>query len=192
MPNKEERARIFRRMDYNGNGVLSLAEIDKAVIELWPQLDNKKVLMRAYKAADVNGDGFIGRREFRLLLQYMLYFHRLWDRFDAIDTDHDHRLTLSEFTNGCSSLGIPVSEDEAASAFAQMDRDNGGVVRFIEFCVWCARYVVNEQQPPQERAAARPSPARARGAAASAPAQASAEQETRQRGRYREYRRVTK
>ena len=113
MPNKEERARIFRRMDYNGNGVLSLAEIDKAVVELWPQLNNKQVLMRAYQAADVNGDGLIGRREFRLLLQYVLYFHRLWDRFDAIDTDHDHRLTLSEFTNGCSLLGIPVADSEA-------------------------------------------------------------------------------
>ena len=74
MPNKEQRARLFRRMDYNGNGVLSLAEIDKAIIELWPQLNHKQVLMMAYHAADVSGDGFIGRREFRLLVKYLVYF----------------------------------------------------------------------------------------------------------------------
>ena len=36
MPSKQERAKLFRRMDANGNGGLSLAEIDKAVLELWP------------------------------------------------------------------------------------------------------------------------------------------------------------
>ena len=34
MPSKEERDDAFRRMDYNGNGTLSLAEIDKAVVEV--------------------------------------------------------------------------------------------------------------------------------------------------------------
>eukprot|EP01043_Picozoa_sp_COSAG02_P052181 COSAG02_NODE_5585_length_4212_cov_3.607829_1_plen_305_part_00 len=198
MPNKEERARIFRRMDYNCNGVLSLAEIDKAVVELWPQLNNKQVLMRAYQAADVNGDGLIGRREFRLLLQYVLYFHRLWDRFDAIDTDNDHRLTLSEFTNGCNSLGIPVADNEAASVFAEIDTDNGGVVRFTEFCLWCARYTVaNEQQ--QGPGAGHSSPARARRPGLASPSMSPAGpgtvgggQEPRQRGRYGQYRRVRK
>jgi Ca2+-binding EF-hand superfamily protein len=200
MPNKEERARIFRRMDYNGNGVLSLAEIDKAVVELWPQLNNKQVLMRAYQAADVNGDGLIGRREFRLLLQYVLYFHRLWDRFDAIDTDHDHRLTLSEFTNGCSLLGIPVADNEAANVFGEMDTDNGGVVRFTEFCVWCARHTVaNEHRQQQGSTAAHSSTVQARAPGSPSvsmsplgPGAVSLGQEPRQRGRYGEYRRVKK
>eukprot|EP01043_Picozoa_sp_COSAG02_P025938 COSAG02_NODE_1478_length_12404_cov_353.335067_7_plen_941_part_00 len=200
MPNKEERARIFRRMDYNGNGVLSLAEIDKAVVELWPQLNNKQVLMRAYQAADVNGDGLIGRREFRLLLQYVLYFHRLWDRFDAIDTDHDHRLTLSEFTNGCSLLGIPVADNEAANVFGEMDTDNGGVVRFTEFCVWCARHTVaNEHRQQQGSTAAHSSTVQARAPGSPSVSMSplgsgavSLGQEPRQRGRYGEYRRVKK
>jgi hypothetical protein len=33
-------------MDYNGNGGLSLAEIDKAVIELHPAYNHKPSLMR--------------------------------------------------------------------------------------------------------------------------------------------------
>eukprot|EP01046_Picozoa_sp_COSAG06_P092396 COSAG06_NODE_38624_length_421_cov_1.118012_1_plen_78_part_01 len=78
MPTKEERNAAFRRIDYNGNGALSLAEIDKAVVEIWPHFNHKRALMRAYKAADLNGDGLIKRREFRLLLNYVIFFNKLW------------------------------------------------------------------------------------------------------------------
>ena len=71
-PSKEERTKLFNRLDNNGNGGLSLAEIDKGVIELWPSFNCKPALLRAYKAADKSGDGFIGRREFRLLLKLRL------------------------------------------------------------------------------------------------------------------------
>eukprot|EP01043_Picozoa_sp_COSAG02_P045381 COSAG02_NODE_4141_length_5727_cov_7.294808_1_plen_110_part_00 len=41
MPDRSQRDELFRRFDFNGNGMLSLAEIDKAVAELWPQFDHK-------------------------------------------------------------------------------------------------------------------------------------------------------
>ena len=48
-------AAFRRRMDCSGsNNGLSLAEIDKAVVELFPRYDHKPALMRAYKAA-LNG-----------------------------------------------------------------------------------------------------------------------------------------
>ena len=37
--------------------------------------------------------GLVGRREFRLLLKYLVYFNELWHKFEAIDTDSDRRLT---------------------------------------------------------------------------------------------------
>jgi hypothetical protein len=46
---------LFNQFD-NGNGRLSLAEIDRAIIQYYPQFGkNKKVIMRAYKAADTSG-----------------------------------------------------------------------------------------------------------------------------------------
>ena len=85
MPSKEERTKLFNRMDNNGNGGLSLAEIDKGIIELYPAFNCKPALMRAYKAADKSGDGFIERREFRLLLHYLVYFNNIFHKFEEID-----------------------------------------------------------------------------------------------------------
>jgi Ca2+-binding EF-hand superfamily protein len=64
VPSQEECHRLFTKIDYNGNNILSLAELDKAVIETWPAFDNKPAIMRAYKSADKNGDGFIKRMNF--------------------------------------------------------------------------------------------------------------------------------
>jgi len=153
LPTREERDRVFDQVDFNRNGTLSLAEIDKAAVEIWPQFNHKKALMRAYKAADVSGDGFIGRREFRLLCSYIVYFNDLWHKFDTIDRDHDHRVSLSEFRLGCQHLGLKISAGQAAEEFGRMDRDGGGFVIFDEFCAWCAR-----RHAPVEAPAPAPEP----------------------------------
>ena len=49
VPAREELHKLWERFDYNGNGLLSLAEIDKLVREEYPQYDDKQALLRAYK-----------------------------------------------------------------------------------------------------------------------------------------------
>ena len=134
---KEQRDKLFRRMDVNGNGTLSLAEIDKAIVELWPQFNRKKVLMRAYHAADVSEDQYVQRREFRLLLRYVVYFNNLWEKFEDIDANGDHRLDLQEFKDAGGHLGITVANWKAEADFKAMDANGGGYVMFDEFCRWC-------------------------------------------------------
>jgi Ca2+-binding EF-hand superfamily protein len=154
VPSKEERDRLFRRMDNNGSGTLSLAEIDKAVVELFPGFNHKPALMRAYKAADKTGDGFVGRREFRLLIKYLVYFNNLWDKFEEIDRDGDRRLTCREFFEGTQVLGVDVGRAEAEREFEVMDENKGGYVLFDEFCAWCAERHVEgdgEDGRPQAR-----------------------------------------
>jgi Ca2+-binding EF-hand superfamily protein len=122
LPDRAERHALFDRIDYNGNGALSLAEIDKAVVELWPRFDHKRALMRAYKAADRNGDGFIKRAEFSRLLKFIVYFNELWDRFEEIDRNHDHRLNLDEFTDGCAVVGLELADErDAERSFNEID-----------------------------------------------------------------------
>ena len=52
---------MFAAWDANGNGGLSLAEIDKGVVEEYPEYNHKPSLIRAYRAADKDGNGFITR-----------------------------------------------------------------------------------------------------------------------------------
>ena len=49
-PDKATRDQLFAKFDYNGNNALSLAEIDKAIVEIWPDFNHKPALMRAYRA----------------------------------------------------------------------------------------------------------------------------------------------
>ena len=99
-----ERKAVFDRMDVNRNGGLSLAEIDKAVLELYPEFDHKPSLMRAYAAADSSNDGFIERREFKKLLMYLQYFNGLWHEFEQLDADGDRRLSPVEFMQASAQV----------------------------------------------------------------------------------------
>jgi Ca2+-binding EF-hand superfamily protein len=137
VPSQEECHRIFTKIDYNGNNILSLAELDKAVIETWPAYDNKPAIMRAYKAADKNGDGFIKKNEFRFFLKFIHYYNKLWKDFAAIDEDGDRRLSKEEFVKAAAADGV--SEDDLGAVFDEMDANGGGKVLFDEFCAYMVK-----------------------------------------------------
>ena len=85
VPAREELHKLWERFDYNGNGLLSLAEIDKLVREEYPQYDDKQALLRAYKFADQDGSGFITKNEFATLVRSLAYFKALAEEFREVD-----------------------------------------------------------------------------------------------------------
>ena len=157
VPTKAKRKAMFHRMDVNGNGLLSLAEIDKCVVEEFPAFNHKPVLMRAYKAADANGNGLIGFREFNSLLHFLVYFNEKWTEFEAVDADGDRRINLDEFQRFSRSFGHELSDSEAAADFAAIDKNGGGYLLFDQFVAWCAyrhRSQIEESESDEEPAAA--------------------------------------
>mmetsp|Transcript_74354 Transcript_74354/g.131485 ORF Transcript_74354/g.131485 Transcript_74354/m.131485 type:complete len:490 (-) Transcript_74354:109-1578(-) len=136
---------LWKRLDFNGNNVVSLAEIDKMVVELvaggtWPAwLNNKPALMRAYKKTilvDGDGDDWVEKREFHNLLLNIFWFNKLWQIFEQVDTGADRRMDVREFQGGLSKLGLSMSDHEAQQEFAKIDSNHGGQVLFVEFCAW--------------------------------------------------------
>mmetsp|Transcript_77648 Transcript_77648/g.225347 ORF Transcript_77648/g.225347 Transcript_77648/m.225347 type:complete len:487 (+) Transcript_77648:54-1514(+) len=136
---------MWKRLDYNGNNIVSLAEIDKMVVELvnggqWPSwLNNKPALMRAYKKTtlrDGNGDDWVQKPEFSALLLNIFWFNKLFQIFSMIDTEGDRRIDVNEFTRGMATLGLQLSPQEAQAEFAKIDTNHGGQVLFVEFCAW--------------------------------------------------------
>jgi len=143
---------LWKRLDFNGNGIVSLAEIDKLVVEMvaggtWPAwLNNKPALMRAYKKTilkDGDGDDWVQKREFHALLLNIFWFNKLWQIFEAVDTGSDRRIDVREFQAGLSKMGLSLSDQEAQQEFAKIDGNHGGQVLFVEFC----GYVRNRVSP---------------------------------------------
>merc|ERR1712137_1440296 len=93
------------RLDFNGNGVVSLAEIDKWVVENYPLLNHKPALMRCYKCTMERKDEFLHRRDFKRFILNVFYFNKLYWLFDECNGD-DRRMTKEEFKHMVQQLGV--------------------------------------------------------------------------------------
>ena len=97
---------------------------------------------RAYKAADTGANaGLIGRKEFKLLLRYVLYLQRNWPQFEKLDSSPGRVLDAAAFAQDCALLHTAahgkLGAKEVESAFAAVQRD--GQVAFDDFCSWAVR-----------------------------------------------------
>ena len=136
----EEIHDLFKQFDANNNnGLLSLAEIDKAIGDLWPEMFKfKAAIMRAYKTSDLSEDGLINESEFKELLTYLSYYVKLYQVFDQMDVDDDKRIEFSEFVKGHELVGVKSPEAELRAEFAKIDTNGGGIILFDEFCHYMA------------------------------------------------------
>ena len=121
----ERRIAMWNLIDVNGNGYLSLAEVDKGmrdVVCLPALFALKPVLMRAFtaaktkvKAKNIHGDDYVTKGEFRFLLKFLRQYFEYWVAFDKIDTDDDRRVSHAEFLQARPMLekwGIDMSQPE--------------------------------------------------------------------------------
>jgi len=148
---KAKRVEMFAAFDPNGNGYLSLAEIDNGcrdILGLYELFDAKKAIMRAYQAAksvgNNNKDGgeqgadYVEKPEFRLLLKYLRDYFVLWKMFEKIDSGDDSRINMDEFMAAVPKIeqffGIEIAQPEAE--FAKIDENSGGEALFDEFSHW--------------------------------------------------------
>jgi Ca2+-binding EF-hand superfamily protein len=143
LPGRRARAELWQRMDVDGTGVLSLALIDRTIVAVFPDLNHKPSLMRAYHAADSSRSGLVTRDSFSQLLQYIVYFNNLWHRFEALDSDSEGELDVGEFFDACMTVGLHLTAHEVESEFARIGQGRPRVP-FGEFCTWCARRHVGD------------------------------------------------
>jgi Ca2+-binding EF-hand superfamily protein len=146
----KKRAKMFSDFDPNGNGYLSLAEVDKGVrdvLGLDSVFDCKPAIMRAFQAAKSSGpsrtshsDDYIEKNEFRLFLVYLRQYFEYYEMFDRVDTGDDKKIDLKEFKTAVPLMekwGVKVSDPEAT--FKEIDKNGGGQILFDEFCHWAIK-----------------------------------------------------
>jgi hypothetical protein len=148
---------LWSRTDFNGNGYVSLAEIDKLIVEMqndpgspFVGFNNKPALMRAYKASCLggkNGD-WVERGEFPFLLRNLFFFDKLWTMFDSMDKDRDRRITAEELAAASKQCPFinDLSPTQVAQVFDEMDTNDGGKVLFDEFCTYTANKFIDATQ----------------------------------------------
>eukprot|EP00116_Pleurobrachia_bachei_P012924 sb/3473186/ len=132
-----------------GNGVLSLAEVDKAMrdfLSIDELFDAKPAIMRAFqiaknctksKRSDGVGEDYIEKREFRYFLLSLRQYFEYFVAFERIDEGGDRRVNLEEFVASKDKIEAwvgPVEDMEAE--FAKIDANGGGQILFDEFCDW--------------------------------------------------------
>lgn len=145
-----KRAKMFKDFDPNGNGFLSLAEVDKGIRDVLklPQIFQlKQVIMRAFQSAKdsvknkhSNSSDYIERNEFRYFLCYLRQYFEYYEMFDIVNTDDDKYIDYDEFVQAIPKFekwGIKVSDPE--KTFTEIDTDKGGRIRFDEFCHWAIK-----------------------------------------------------
>eukprot|EP00759_Apiculatamorpha_spiralis_P020182 PhF_6_TR25661/c0_g1_i1/m.36132 len=141
-PTEADMKKLFQRLDDNNSGSLSLAELDKAVVSLWPKLNNKPAIMRAYKLCDEDNSGWITFVEFPKFLKYLVVYNRLWLKFKRINTAGDRRVTFEELKAGSKYLGLgAIKEKELREIFDSIDTNGGGYILFDEFCMWMGKRI---------------------------------------------------
>ncbi|GAB5360037.1 hypothetical protein AAMO2058_000593100 [Amorphochlora amoebiformis] len=143
---KEIRMKMFRAFDPNGNGYLSLAELDKGIRDVLGLHDDvfkcKPAIMQAYKVArakgkaksKVSGD-YVEKHEFRYFLYALRQYFEYWVMFDRADKNDDRRIDLAEFKNSAKAMeawGVKILDPK--SAFKSIDKNGGGFILFNEFC----------------------------------------------------------
>ena len=120
---KSKREEYWAGFDVNGNGYLSLAEIDKGitdVVQLPVLFAAKPVLMRAYMAAKAiskaktshSNDYITKGEEFRYLFKFLRQYYEFFIAFNKIDNGQDQRVDKQEFLQAkplLSKWGIDTS-----------------------------------------------------------------------------------
>ena len=153
LPTGDSAQEIYLRRKYwwyfdpNGNGILSLAEIDRGIRDVLRSsilFRSKPAIMRAFQAAKASipsnrgslGDDYVEEKEFHFFLLLLRQYFEYWVAYMRVDVDDDRRLSLQEWKDHHDKMVKWVGPFDAEVEFQKIDINNGGMILFNEFCEW--------------------------------------------------------
>jgi hypothetical protein len=105
------RKALFKAIDANSDGIITIGEALWAIRSLWDDFDNVSACLMAYEAADRDG-GMLGWRETRLFFKYQLFYDDAWEIFQLVDTDKSNTIDRDEFSRlDAARIGIADPSD---------------------------------------------------------------------------------
>jgi len=130
--------RLWKRLDFDGHGAVSLPELDRWAVEFAPLLNHRPALLRAHKVAACREEGLVQRFEFKRMLVCLFYFNKLFWLFDeSSDQGGERQLDPVEFRWCLVVSGVRTSARRAEAEFNSLvavSSAQSGHISFDEFC----------------------------------------------------------
>lgn len=131
----EELKRVFDRFDANGDGKISVTELDNVLRTLGSGVPPEE-LQRVMDDLDTDHDGFINLSEFAEFCRSDTADggnSELRDAFDLYDHDKNGLISANELHMVLNRLGLKCSVEECHVMIQSVDSDGDGSVNFEEF-----------------------------------------------------------
>ena len=147
---KLNRIALFKLIDSNNNGTLSLNEIQTGIrhnLKLDELTNCKTAIFKAFEAVRFSrrsktsklkkSDHFIVFSEFKRFLVYLRQYFEYFEMFDRLDSDSNKKIDVYEFAAALPTIekwGVKV--EDAEKVFNEIDDNRSGFIIFDEFCHW--------------------------------------------------------
>ncbi|CEJ58313.1 hypothetical protein PMG11_06974 [Penicillium brasilianum] len=130
---RDERvARLWESLDARKEGHIDLTGLKKGLKKIDHPLKNADEMLRnILHDVDTNGDGQIDYNEFRTFIEHTE--SGLWQMFQAIDRNHNGEIDKTELRSAFAQSGVTVSSAKLDNFFAEMDKNNDGVLSYAEW-----------------------------------------------------------
>lgn len=137
LQDSEELRKVFERFDANGDGKISISELDSVLKSLGSSVPYEE-LRSVMEDLDSDKDGYINIDEFAAFCKEPMASDEagaseLRDAFDLYDQDHNGLISHSELHLVLNRLGISCSKEDCQRMIHSVDSDGDGNVNFEEF-----------------------------------------------------------
>lgn len=133
---RENLAKIFRAMDANGDGKLSLQEIKDGYNQFFGNKLDDTEIEKMFNSVDIDGSGFIDYSEFVVAAmneKNLVSNEKLEQAFKMFDKDGSGSISPEEIKE-ILGFGKSISEEAVNEVIRQVDANGDGEISFEEFC----------------------------------------------------------
>ncbi|MQM22459.1 hypothetical protein Taro_055513 [Colocasia esculenta] len=133
-PSREEMKRVFKKIDGDGDGRISQGDLRRLLIitTLGTSEDVDVKANKMLQAADMDGDGFIGFKDF-MEVHKTVSTSEIRAAFQYLDVDGDGRIGADDLHRVMSSLGERCTFADCRRMVRSVDKSGDGLVDMDDF-----------------------------------------------------------